>query len=81
MSSYPNRESIDDSLLFEEHSFEIEQRLDTEFENRLISKEIEENPHSSRDLVAKSNYRQMRLRNRRQSEAARSANTCLAMCT
>ena len=59
-SSFPNRNKenqypqID---IYEDHSVELE--------NRLISTEIANNPNSSNDKIAHSNYKQMILRNRR----------------
>ena len=53
---------IDMESLVEKNSLELS--------NRMISKEIENNPNSSHDLVAASNWKQMRVRNRRMTMRA-----------
>ena len=60
-SSFPNRNKNDKHFPevdpYEEHSIELE--------SRLISTEIANNPNSSNDKIAHSNYKQMLMRNRR----------------
>ena len=63
---------IDMESLVEKNSMELS--------SRMISKEIENNPNSSHDLVAASNWKQMRVRNRRMTMRANQTNSCWAMC-
>ena len=52
-----------------------------ELSNLMAATEIESNPHSSEDLVAVSNWKQMRLRNSiKPTNAGNSTSNCWAMC-